>query len=341
MNHTDSLSMIPRWEAPTPEEVGSTVEDFLVKLGEPTFLWLPGLETTRTRAVSTLLHGNEPSGVRALHRWIREGQQPQVNLLCFIGSIGAALTDPLFSHRCAPEGKDLNRCFRSPFEGREGIVAQAMLRELHRAQPEALIDLHNTSGRSPAYGVTTLNGMMQETLTGIFCDHLIVTDLRLGSLMEATEKVWPTVTIEAGGAKDPKADDLAYRGLTRYANAMHLSDLSAPVTVAQHPIRVELQKGATVAYDHAPVPGADLTLPPDVDGLNFGILPSKKRLGWVGARGLEALWAKDGTGQNLSPNIFSVHNGELRLLHPSRLMMVTINQEIAQSDCLFYILPDS
>ncbi len=332
---------IPRWEAPTPQDVGPTVEDFLVKLGEPTFLWLPGLDTTRTRAVSTLLHGNEPSGVRALHRWIREGRQPQVNVLCFIGSIGAALTESLFSHRCAPEGKDLNRCFRPPFEGQEGAIAQAMLQELHHAQPEALIDFHNTSGRSPAFGVTTLNREIQETLTGVFCEHLIVTDLRLGALMEATEYDWPTVTIEAGWAKDPKADELAFRGFTRYALAKDFSDISSPVTVLHHPIRVELQKGATVAYSGAPIPEADLTLPQDVDRLNFGLWSPQETLGWVGARGLDVLWAKNAMGQNVSSAIFSVHDGELRLAHPSRLMMVTTNPKIAQSDCLFYILPDS
>ena len=332
---------IPRWEAPTPQDVGPTVEDFLMKLGEPTFLWLPGLDTTRTRAMSTLLHGNEPSGVRALHRWIREGRQPQVNVLCFIGSIGAALTRPWFSHRCAPDGKDLNRCFRPPFEGQEGTIAQAMLQELQHAQPEALIDLHNTSGRSPAYGVTTLNRETHETLTGVFCDHLIVTDLRLGSLMEATEYDWPTVTIEAGWAKDPQADELAYRGLTRYALAKEFSDISSPVTVLHHPIRVELQEGATVAYNRTPDPEVDLTLLQDVDRLNFGLWSREEPLGWVGKRGLDVLWAKNAMGQNLSSAIFSVHNGELRLAHPSRLMMVTTNPGIAQSDCLFYILPDS
>ena len=332
---------IPRWEAPTPQDVGTTVEDFLMKLGEPTFLWIPGLDDTRTRAVSTLLHGNEPSGVRAFHRWIREGHQPQVNLLCFIGAIGAAITHPQFSHRCALGGKDLNRCFRPPFEGQEGTLAQAMLEELHQVQPEALIDMHNTSGRSPAYGVTTLNGERQETLAGVFCDHLIVTDLRLGTLMEATEKAWPTVTIEAGGANDPQADELAFRGLTRYALAKDFSDLSSQVSVVQHPLRVELQKGATVAFDRSPVPDADLTLPPDVDRLNFGILSPRETLGWVGPRGLEVLWAKNAIGQNLSSAIFNIHNGELRLNNPSRLMMATTNPEIAQSDCLFYILPDS
>lgn len=331
---------ITRWEAPTPEEAGSTVEDFLKKLNGPAFLWLPGLDATRTRAVSTLLHGNEPSGVRALHRWIRKGQAPQVNLLCFIGSIGAALTPPMFSHRCAPESKDLNRCFWTPFEGPEGILAHTMLQELHQAQPEALIDIHNTSGRSPAYGVTTIHGARQATLAGLFCDHLVVTDLRLGTLMEATEKNWPTVTIEAGGANDPEADELAFRGLARYARAKQFSDFSSPVTVVQQPIRVELQKGATVAYHSAPVPDADLTLPPDVDLLNFGIVSTQETLGWIGARGLEVLWAKNSLGQNLSSSIFSVHHGELRLAHPGRLLMVTTNPGIAQNDCLFYILPD-
>ena len=338
MNHQ---CPIPRWKAPNQDDVGKTVEEFLLKLGGPTFLWLPGRDNTRTRAVSTLLHGNEPSGVRALHRWIREGQQPQVNLLCFIGAIDAALTEPLFSHRYAPESKDLNRCFCPPFEGLEGALAQAMLGELHQTHPEVLIDIHNTSGRSPAYAVTTLNGTKQEKLAGVFCDHLIVTDLRLGTLMEATEKAWPTVTIEAGGANDPLADELAFRGFTRYALVKDFSDLSSQVSVVHHPLRVELQKGATVAFDHSPVPNTDLTLPPDVDRLNFGILPSGEPLGWVGARGLEVLWVKNAKGQNLSSAIFSVHNGELRLTHPSRLMMVTTNPDIAQSDCLFYILPDS
>ena len=335
------MGPIPRWEAPTRNDVGPTVEEFLRKLGGPTFLWLPGLDPSRTRALSTLLHGNEPSGIRALHRLIREGHQPQVNLLCFVGAVDAALTNPLFSHRCAPNQKDLNRCFRPPFEGPGGATAQAMLEELDRAQPETLIDIHNTSGRSPAYGVTTQNGPIQETVTGIFCDHLIVTDLRLGTLMEATEKAWPTITIEAGGANDPQADELAFRGLTQYASTENIAHLASPISVVHHPIRVELQKGASVAYAPAPVAGVDLTLPPDADLWNFGILSPKQRLGWIGPQNLDTLWAKNAMNQNLTSQIFLVENGELQLAQASRLMMVTTNTDIAEGDCLFYILPNT
>ena len=197
MNDPHGLS---KWVDPRPDEVGETVESFLQRLGQPSLLWISGTDSSRTRALSTLLHGNESSGVRALHRWIREGQKPAVNLLCLIGVVQAALTEPLFSTRCVRGWRDLNRCFRAPFEGPEGRIAEGFLRECRSANSEALIDVHNTSGRSPAYGVTTRGGRPQEFLTSLFSDHLVVTDLQLGALMEATENDWPTVTIECGGA---------------------------------------------------------------------------------------------------------------------------------------------
>ena len=67
-----------------------------------------------------------------------------------------------------------------------------------------------------------------------------------------------------------------------------------------------------------------------MDRLGFGIWSREEPLGWVGALGLDSLWAKNAMGQNVSAAIFSVHHGELRLAHPSRLMLVTTNPGIAQ-----------
>ncbi len=332
---------LARWDAPNPLEVGETVEEFLKILHRPTVLWLPGQDPTRTRAISTLLHGNESSGVRAIHRWIREKHRSSVNLLCFIGNVKAALTEPLFSYRSVPGGQDWNRCFFPPYEKPESKVAEAFLDLLHEVRPESLIDLHNTSGRSPTYGVTTVNGPDQEALTGYFSEQLIVTDLRLGTLMEATEKAWPTVTIEAGGCQDPLAHETAFRGLMQYAQTKTFQTSTNRVHVTHHPIRVELQKGATLAYNDRAVDDTDLTLPVDVDQYNFKIVSSQDILGWVGNKGLEVLLAKNALGQNLHEEIFSLREGELRVKQSSRLMMATTRWDIAQSDCLFYILPVS
>lgn len=328
-----------RWERPLPTQVGETVEAFLGKLANPTVLWFPGKDTSRTRAVSTLLHGNESSGVRALHRWMREAHEPEVNLLCFVVAVQAAMTEPYFSNRCVTGWRDINRCFRPPFLGADGAVADALLSELRLAKPEALIDVHNTSGRSPAYGVTTVLGPCQEFLTSLFSDHLIVTDLRLGTLMEATEAEWPTITIECGGANNHLSHEVAYQGLVRYAAALTLDTLPRGVTVAHHPLRVEIRPGFTIAYGLKPVPGADITLHTEVDLYNFGILSSQDRLGWLGKKGLQALLTTDAQGQDLSTEVFVTHNGDLRLTQPSRIMMATTRPDIAESDCLFYVLP--
>lgn len=331
--------VLGRWESPIPTEVGETVERFLEQLAQPTVLWVPGKDTSLTRAYSTLLHGNESSGVRALHRWIREGHIPEVNLLCFVGAVQAARVAPYFSNRCVAGWRDLNRCFYPPFLGPDAAVADAWLQELRRAKPEALIDVHNTSGRSPAYGVATVGGCQQESLTGLFSDHLIVTDLRLGTLMEATEKEWPTVTIECGGANNHLSHEVAYQGLTRYASAPALDRLSRGITVAHHPLRVEIRAGLRIAYGTEAMAGADLTLPLEVDLYNFGVMSSDDHLGWVGERGLNVLLTKDALGRDRSSEIFRVHDGDLRLVKPSRIMMATTRPEIAQSDCLFYVLP--
>ena len=96
---------------PLATELGNHVEAFLAWMGGPTCFLLEGDDPTRTRALVTLLHGNEPSGVMALFRWLKSGQQPAVNVVCIVASVAAALEPPLFSHRMLPRARDLNRCF--------------------------------------------------------------------------------------------------------------------------------------------------------------------------------------------------------------------------------------
>ena len=330
------------WEAPAPQDVGNTVEEFLEKLGGPTWLRLPGRDGSRTRALATLLHGNEPSGIRALFEFIRSAERPAVNLVCFVGAVEAALAPPGFANRSLPGRHDLNRCFREPFNFSEGHVAREVIGRLREAKPEALIDMHNTSGRSPAYGVTTQLGIVQKTLTSLFSNHLVLTDLRLGTLMEATEFDFPTITVECGGARDPNSDKVALEGLRQYLRTESVWGLQAKfdlVTVFQHPVRVQLREGLNVAYSSRRVPDADLTLFRDVDLHNFGILQAGEVLGWLGAAHLEVLRARDSTGRDRTQEIFEEKAGCLVVTQPGHILMMTTDPVIAKGDCLFYWIP--
>ncbi|MGL4566571.1 MAG: succinylglutamate desuccinylase, partial [Halioglobus sp.] len=101
---------------PAPGSGGNNVEEFLRWLDGPTCFFLSGEDPGRTRALVTLLHGNEPSGAMALWRWLRSARRPAVNVVCIVASVVAALAPPLFSHRMLPRARDLNRCFRPPFD---------------------------------------------------------------------------------------------------------------------------------------------------------------------------------------------------------------------------------
>src|SRR5690606_31216122 len=145
---------------------------------------------------------HEPSGVIALHRWLKLRQTPAVNLLILIGAVGTALRPPHFLCRQVPGRQDLNRCFREPFEGEEGHVARGFLDALEREKPECLVDIHNTSGIGPSFCISITDDARHRALASLFSSRFVINHLRLGALMEYSEGQIPTVTVECGGSLD-------------------------------------------------------------------------------------------------------------------------------------------
>ncbi len=322
------------------------VESWLQALGGPVWLVLEGEDDRRCRVVTTLLHGNEPSGVLALHRWLAERPRPRTRLAVLLANVRGALSHPTFTHRHTPDDRDLNRCFRPPFAGPDGELAWTIIQDLETWAPECVIDLHNTSGNGPAFVVTTRRHPVIEALAGRFCEQLIVTDLRLGSLMELPLRIpglaeCPVFTLECGGALQPAAREVADGLFRLLAECSDLTVLpSAPgLEVLVHPLRVELRPGASVAYDRSPRPDVDLTLWVRIDEHNRGVTSPAAPLGWLGHHGLACLQARDGDGREHVGELFCVREGRLHARRPLRLFMATTNSEIARSDCLFYAVP--
>ncbi len=329
------------FDAPRADAIGTTPEAFLAWLGGPAMLRVPGRDRRRARGLATLLHGNEPSGLRALHAWLRQGAVPAVDLVCFVGAVEAARRPPGFAHRMAPGRPDLNRCFAPPFDDGERRIAGEALRLFREAGCDALVDLHNNTGHNPPYGVVAGVDAACINLVGLFGERLIASDLRLGTLTEATHGDFPSVTIECGRAGDPAADACAAAGLARYAalDAIETRRVGVPhMTILERPIRVSARPEVRLAFGAGPVDGADLTLTRDLDRHNFELLMPGVPVGWVAEPDRWPLVAAGADGREVSQDWFALRDGLLETRRAAVPVMMTVDPAVAKSDCLFYLV---
>lgn len=331
------------WHNPSANALGGSATEFLHRLRGPAHIYLPGRDPGRCRFAVTLLHGNEPSGFIGLYHLIERGLQPAVDLHCLVASVEAAREPPGFFHRMLPDEEDLNRCFCPPYrDSPQSRLANGILDTLIQFQPEAVIDIHNTSGSGPAFGVTTFMDPRHEALVSLFTHRIVVTELSLGALMEISESRFPTVTVECGGAQDPESHRLAEEGLREFATR---ADVLTPppadfaLEFFYDPVRLELCPGANIAYGERPVPGRDVTLLPEVESLNFGFVEAGTALGYVEGNLESVLTARDSHGREKLTDYFALTERRLVTRETLKLFMVTTNPEIARTDCLFYLVP--
>jgi len=336
----DGLQMLTRWTDPDPSAVGATPEVMLANLGGPGLVRVSGRDRGRCRVVVTLLHGNEPSGVYAVHAWLRSRQEPAVDAVFIIASVAAALHEPQFSHRMLPDGRDLNRCFHGPADDREGALAAAILREIETIRAECVIDVHNNTGHNPAYAVATQITAAELRLASLFSHRFVHSDLRIGSLMEAVPTA-PCVTIECGKVRDPVAERVARGGIDLLFATDHLESIAVPwaeMEILESLVRVRAVDGVRLAIGTEMNPDAGLTIASDLDRHNFTTVAAGTRIGWVGKETRWPVEARDASGLDRSAELFVVARGELLTRASWIPIMMTTDPVIARQDCLFYVV---
>lgn len=319
--------------------VPPTPEGFLSGLQRPTAFFVRGRNQDKLRVVAGSLHGNEPSGLRAIHRALcdiaLEDRQPATNVWFFVAGIEAAK----LGVRMPPGRRDLNRCFAPPFDGMDGAVGEAALRLFRQVAPEVVVDLHNNTGLNPAYTVTPALAPQHLWVGRLFATKFVHSTLKLGTFAEAFEDLAPSVTIECGMAGTSEADATAYAGLCRLLAAPQVEHAFVsvePLQVLADSIRVSLASGLTLAFADAPDPHAHLTLDGRIDRHNFQFLSEGAPLGWIRNGGSWPLIAIDEAGLDRSAELFTVEGEVLRVRRSFVPIMMTTNLEAAVADCLFY-----
>jgi hypothetical protein len=337
----EKMDGITYFKDPVPSGLRATPIEFLQSVSGPTVIDITGIDESRTLVISTLIHGNEPSGIIALHKWLLEGHKPATNLRLIISSIKAALLEPVFSHRFMPDEEDLNRCFDKQGDKAEYARARLIKAVILEAKPVAVIDLHNTSGSGPAFAVVTEECGDRRILASFFCPRMIMTGLLIGSLMEI-DAGCPILTIECGGSEDFEAHHMAYRGIcdiTKSSNPLSQGGRFKPVEVLHHPMRVELVDGTSLSYTRERDTTVAVNLSRDIEICNKGLVIADTPLGWVKSGTLDAFRVLDEAGYNVATSILKLDEQQLKTTQNMHIFMATTRSDIALADCLFYVVP--
>ncbi len=319
---------------------------FLLSMTGPTVIDITGKNTRKCRVFSTLLQGNEPSGLIAIHRWLtsrNESDKPETNIRFIICSVEAASKQPLLSKRFLDNGKDINRCFRqkSSNDNQPDCYQRAVLIEkaIREVSPEMVIDLHNASSHSPAFAVSSIITTETLSLASFFCQTLILSDLKIGSLMEQDFNC-PFITIECGGANDEQAHEVAYAGITHIANCKNIGYIhqEKDVEVVYRPLRLQLNDGIELSYAKHDEGNSGITLKDNIEYFNFGSAHQDEMLGWMSGRGLDNLKLLDNSNTNVIEEYFYARENQLVCKQNLRIFKATKNKKAAMNDCLFYVV---
>ena len=304
----------------------------------PTLFELPGRDPNPL-FVSTLLHGNEDSGLTAVQDVLRRHQSQGLNraLLLFVGNIAAAAEHL----RTLPGERDHNRIWPgAPLADDEPLtrMARAVYDYVERRRPFAAIDIHNNTGYNPHYSCVTKLEPKFLSLAQLFSRIIVHFQRPRGTAAAAFANLCPSITVECGKAGAGSATQHAIELVEACLSIAHLPDHPpAPqdVDLLRTYAIVKPPADASFSFDGA---AADFRFRPDIDRLNFSELARGETFGDLGASTARLEILPGDNEDHLPDEYFDYAGGAIRLSRPAIPAMLTVDPRAVQLDCLCYLM---
>ena len=315
-------------------------EDVLVSLRKPTLIRIPGTDAApRARLVSTLLHGNEDSGYRAVLDMLRRGEHYPFDLWIFLGNIRAAHQEGWFAHRYLDGQEDFNRTWGlgAPTT-RMRRCSDTILEILSAQDLEGAVDIHNNTGLNPYYAIVPDPTQEALQLAAAMADTILRWPLRANTLMEVLSPICPAVSVECGLPAVEENHAYAATALHRFLAMESLEQpVEGPRRVFEMMHRVIVRPEVPFAFGGVLTEDLDLVLHPGLDHYNFGMLLAGTELGRVPEGAGMPLLATDMRGNETTDRYFTVRHGGLIITEDVTPVMLTTTVQQTRRDCFFYI----
>ncbi|HMG31296.1 MAG TPA: hypothetical protein VK585_14380 [Jiangellaceae bacterium] len=324
-----------------------TDEDVLLNLGgRPALVRIPAAATAErpsARLLACLMHGNEPSGFRAVLEVLRRGERFPFDLWVLIGNVRAATQEGWYAHRYLDDQEDFNRVWGcGPATTRMRRCAAAILEELRAIDLEAAVDLHNNSGQNPYYAILPRSTPAGLALATLCADTLLEWKLDAYTLMEALADRCPTVAVECGLGHLPEGTAFAKGVVHRFLNEDGFTVRPGqagprPGRILETLVRVTVRDEVTFAFGGTLDDETDLVIAAGLDTFNFGTLFPGHVIGRIDPAAAMPLCATDMFGRDVTDRLFDVTpEGSLVVAEEMTPVMMTTTVVQARRDCLFY-----
>ncbi|PPD43586.1 MAG: peptidase M14 [Methylocystis sp.] len=316
--------------------LGCPADKLVDLLPGPTLFDLPGRDPDPL-FVSTLLHGNEYSGLDAMQAVLRRHAARGLprSLLFFVGNIRAAAANL----RTLPGERDYNRVWPGTLYSDEpqAEMARWVYDYAARRGLFASIDIHNNTGFNPHYSCVTKLEPKFIALAQLFSRVVVHFQRPVGTHAAAFANLCPSITVECGKAGAGSATEHAIELVEAALSIAHLPDHApAPhdVDLLRTYAIVKPPEDSSFSFDGTP---ADFMFRADIDRQNFSELASGASFG--SARPGMKLEMLPGDGDDHAPGeYFSYAGGKITLARPAIPAMLTVDPRAVKQDCLCYLM---
>lgn len=286
--------------------------------------------------ISTLLHGNETSGVLALNRFLKpfQNKKPPLTLYIFYGNTLAAS----LGQRHLPNQPDWNRIWATDEieDSYEKDMALELLDYVKNLKLRANIDIHNNTGNNPPYGCINKIAPNFLKLASIFDEKIIyfTEPHEVQSMIFAN--FCPSMTIEAGLPGEEQGIKFILHFLEKLIKLDDFEALSVPKKPdIYHTIaKITIPKNSGIDFTNNLKSFNDFSLRADLENLNFQDIPVGTFLG----KAKIPFHVTHHKGHEIFDEFFELIDGELKTKKKFTPSMLTKDEYVIKEDCLFYVM---
>lgn len=303
-------------------------------LKKPTIIHLAG-EKTDPLFITTLLHGNEDTGLLAIQALLKKYEHKPLprSLSIFIGNVDAAAKNL----RHLDGQPDYNRIWPGTEHGlcRETDMMQQVVNKIQSRKPFASIDLHNNTGRNPHYGCVNRMNPQYLQLARLFSHTVVYFTTPKGVQSEAMATICPSVTLECGKVGEVDGIEHACRFIETTMQLEHLPDhMPSDIDLFHTVARVVINQDTDFCFDGS----GEITLNGQVELYNFREIDQGTEFARLDSAPASVFEVWNDYEENVFDEYFEISDNKVLLKKPMMPSMFTKNIEIIRQDCLCYLM---